>query len=264
MPCFSEYPFYVSNHAGRMVPVETGEDFLPEVERIRAAITQRTRALILNTPNNPTGRVYPEKLLRDLGATLRGLEHEVLVISDEPYKSLVYDGGKQFEVASAISNAVVCNSWSKSQAIAGQRIGYLALSPNIQNRPALRGACAFVNRILGFINAPAIWQLVELEALEASIDISVYQHRRDLLCDRLAHLGYDVAKPEGTFYVFVRTPIADDIAFVRMLARHSVLGVPGAGFGRSGYMRLSLTVPTAMIERSFAGLAAALEECRRA
>ncbi|MFN7998249.1 MAG: pyridoxal phosphate-dependent aminotransferase [Bryobacteraceae bacterium] len=260
MPAFSEYPFYVANHAGRMVPVETDARFLPDVARIRAAITPRTRALILNTPNNPTGRVYPGSLLRDLGAMLDSLDHPVLAISDEPYKSIVYDGRKQDEVAQAIGHVAVCNSWSKSQGISGQRIGYLALSPRLQNRPALRGACAFANRILGFINAPAIWQWVELESLDEVLDCGIYQRRRDLLCDNLARLGYEVTRPEGTFYVFARTPIEDDIAFIRMLAAHGVLGVPGTGFGRAGYMRLSLTVPTEMIERSFGGFAAAMNE----
>lgn len=257
-PCFSEYPFYISNHAGRLVRVETDENFLPDVGRIAAAITPRTRAIILNTPNNPTGRIYPAEILRELDAMLARLDHEVLVISDEPYKHLVFDGGRQPEVAALIRNTVVCNSWSKSQALPGERIGYLALSPRLNGRPALRGACAFTNRILGFINAPAIWQLVEAEALDAVVDVSGYERKRDLLCDELARIGYQVRKPEGTFYVFLKTPIADDVAFVRRLAREGVLGVPGAGFGRVGYMRLSLTVPEEMIRKSFAGFAAAL------
>jgi len=259
MPCFSEYPFYITNHAGRMVQVESGEDFLPDVARIAAAITPRTRAILLNTPNNPTGRIYPESVLRDLDAMLARLDHEVLVISDEPYKHIVFDGNHQPEVAALITNSVVCNSWSKSQGLPGERIGYLALSPRLQGRPQLRGACAFTNRILGFINAPAIWQLVELEAMDATVDVSGYQRKRDLLCDELTRIGYDVRKPEGTFYVFMKTPLADDLAFVRLLAHEGVLGVPGAGFGRGGYMRLSLTVPEEMIRKSFAGFAAAFQ-----
>lgn len=259
MPCFSEYRFYISNHAGRMVPVETGEDFLPDIERIAAAITPRTRALILNTPNNPTGRVYPERVLRDLNSMLAAAGHEILVISDEPYKHLVFDGNKQPEVASIIANTAICNSWSKSQALPGERIGYLALSPQLRNRAALRGACAFTNRILGFINAPALWQLVELEAMDSTVDVSGYERKRNLLCDSLTRAGYEVRRPEGTFYVFMKTPIPDDIVFVRILAKEGVLGVPGAGFGRSGYIRLSLTVPEDMIRKSIPGFAAALQ-----
>ena len=257
MPCFSEYPFYVSNHAGCMVPVETDEDFLPSADRIARAITPRTRALILNTPNNPTGRVYPASILREIDAMLGSLKQEVLVISDEPYKHLVYDGAVQPRVAAHIANTVVCDSWSKSQGLSGERIGYLALSPKLNGRPRLRDACAFTNRILGFINAPAIWQLVQLEAMDATVDVSGYQRKRDFLCDELARIGYDVRKPEGTFYVFLKTPVADDIAFVRHLAEHGVLGVPGTGFGRAGYMRLSLTVPEAMIRKSIAAFEAA-------
>ncbi|MGJ5820270.1 pyridoxal phosphate-dependent aminotransferase [Paludibaculum fermentans] len=259
MPCFSEYRFYISNHAGRMVPVETGADFLPDIDRIAAAITPRTRAIILNTPNNPTGRVYPASVLRDLNSLLAGCDHEILVISDEPYKHLVFDGKSQPEVASLIANTAICNSWSKSQALPGERIGYLALSPLVRDRTALRAACAFTNRILGFINAPALWQLVELQAMESTVDVSGYERKRDLLCDSLTAAGYDVRKPEGTFYVFMKTPIADDIAFVRLLAKEGVLGVPGAGFGRAGYLRLSLTVPEEMIRKSIPGFAAALQ-----
>lgn len=262
MPCFSEYPFYVTNHAGVMVPVETRADFLPDPERIAAAITPRTRAIVINTPNNPTGRVYPEATLRGIADVLAKLEDPPIVISDEPYKRLVFDGRRQPEVASIIPRTAVCNSWSKSQGIPGQRIGYLALSPLLPDRPALRGACAFANRILGFINAPAIWQLVEKQALDATIDGRVYQQKRDLLCGELARIGYDVTPPEGTFYVFLRTPIPDDIAFVRTLAREGVLGVPGAGFGRAGYMRLSLTVPREMIVKSIRGFEAAFRNVR--
>lgn len=261
MPCFSEYAFYVSNHAGKLVQVETDDHFLPDVARIAAAITPRTRAIILNTPNNPTGRVYPERILLELNALLAGLDHPVLVISDEPYKHLIYDGGRQPEVAALIENTVICNSWSKSQALPGERIGYLALSPRLDDRPALRAACTFSNRVLGFINAPAIWQLTELEALDAKIDVGGYQEKRDLLCDALANIGYEVTKPEGTFYVFLKTPIPDDIAFIRMLAVEGVLGVPGVGFGRAGYIRLSLTVPREMIVKSIPGFEAAFGKC---
>jgi aspartate aminotransferase len=257
MPCFSEYPFYVTNHAGRMVPVETDEDFLPSVDRIARAISPRTRALILNTPNNPTGRIYPASILREIDAMLASLAHEVLVISDEPYKHLVYDGAAQPPVAAHIANTAVCDSWSKSQGLSGERIGYLALSPNLPGRPRLRDACAFTNRILGFINAPAIWQLVQLDAMDATVDVSGYQRKRDFLCEALARIGYEVSKPEGTFYLFLKTPIPDDITFVRRLAQHGVLGVPGTGFGRSGYMRLSLTVPEEMIRRSIGAFEAA-------
>jgi aspartate aminotransferase len=263
MPFFPEYQFYITNHGGRMVPVETDDTFLPDVERIAAAITPRTRAILLNTPNNPTGRVYPESVLRDLEAMLKRVGQHITVISDEPYKSFVYDGQRQSEVASLIANTVICNSWSKSLGLPGERIGYLALSPRLAEVEALRGACAFSNRILGFINAPAIWQRVLLQSLNETIDPAPYEHKRNVLCAALEAIGYDVRRPEGAFYVFLKTPVADDVAFTKLLAKEGVLAVPGAGFGRSGYIRLSLTIPLERIEKSISGFERAFKACPR-
>jgi len=252
-PSFPEYAFYINNHRGRVVPVETDATFLPDVERIAAAITPRTRAIMLNTPNNPTGRVYPESVLRELNALLAKVPQAITVISDEPYKAIVFDGKRQPEVSSLIAPTAICNSWSKSQALSGERIGYLALSPRLPDLPDLRSACGFANRILGFVNAPAIWQWVMLEAAAATVDISGYEHKRNLLCDALSAIGYEVTRPEGTFYLFLKTPIPDDTAFVQRLAAEGVLAVPGIGFGKAGYIRLSLTIPTDYIQRSIVG-----------
>jgi len=262
VPRFSEYPFYVTNHSGRMVSVETDASFMPDPDRIAAAITPRTKAVILNTPNNPTGRVYAEEVLRGIDSVLARAGHPITVISDEPYKTLVFDGRRQPEVASFIGPVAICNSWSKSQGISGERIGYLALSPRLPDLPDLRRACTFANRILGFINAPAIWQRVVAEAADATVDVAGYQNKRDVLCDALARIGYDVTRPEGTFYIFLSTPIPDDIAFVRMLTTEGVLAVPGTGFGRGGYIRLSLTIPLEQIERSIAGFSRAFEQAQ--
>jgi aspartate aminotransferase len=252
-PFFPEYPFYISNYGGVCVFVETDENFLPNLGQIVSAITQKTRAIIINTPNNPTGRVYPASVLQNIEDLLKTLDHPVLVISDEPYKNLVFDGQKQTEVASVISNTVICNSWSKCWAIPGERIGFLGLSPKLPDLSVLRDACSFANRVLGFVNAPAIWQRVVAQAPDVTIDVSIYQEKRDLLCRHLSRIGYEVVKPEGAFYVFAKTPIADDVAFVRRLAMEGILVVPGVGFGRGGFMRLSLTVTRSIIDRSLSG-----------
>ena len=262
MPFFPDYQFYISNHGGRMVPVETKEDFSLDVAAIEAKITPKTRVIVLNSPNNPTGAIYSEAELRDLEEVLKRADHPIVVLSDEPYKYFVYDGGKAPETAAFISNCIITTSYSKTWALAGERIGYLAISPRQPEAEALNHACTFTNRILGFINAPAIWQLVTAEAPEEIPDLPMYQDKRDLMCDSLAEIGYQVHKPEGAFYVFPKTPIADDVAFMRILQAEGVLAVPGSGFGRAGYIRLSLTVPRETIERSMPGFARALAKTK--
>jgi len=255
-PFFPEYRFYIENHGGRMVLVETGGDFQPDPQRIVAALTPRTRALILNSPNNPTGVVYSEATLL---AVNRVLPETVLVICDEPYRPLTFDGAVTPEAVRIFDRAVIAWSWSKAMAIPGERIGYLALPPHLPGIAQLRGACIMANRILGFINASAIWQWVVSAVPEATVDVAYYQEKRDLLCDALQSMGYDAPRPRGAFYVFPRTPIADDIAFIGLLQREGILAVPGTGFGRSGYMRLSLTIPREAIVRSLPGFARAIE-----
>jgi aspartate aminotransferase len=261
-PWFSEYPFYIQNHAGRMVVAETDDQFLPDPARIAAAITPRTKAILLNTPNNPTGRVYPAAVLREIDDLLRSLDHPVTVVSDEPYTPIVFDGRTHPEVVTLIERTVIANSWSKTFAIPGERIGYLAISPRLPEAAALFNACAFSNRVLGFVNAPALWQRVVTETIGVQPDISRYQRRRDLMCAALARLGYEFIQPEGTFYLFPKSPLADDVAFIRLLLEDGVLAVPGSGFGRPGYFRLSLTVPESVIEGSIPGFARALERAR--
>jgi aspartate aminotransferase len=257
-PYFPEYRFYIENHGGRVVPVETDARFQPDVERIARALTPRTRAIILNSPNNPTGALYGEEVLRDLNSIVR---EPVLAICDEPYRPIVFDGVAAPETLAIIDRSVLAWSWSKAMAIAGERIGYLAIPPRLTEAAALVNACTFAHRILGYINAPALWQWVVAEVPGATVDVGRYQEQRDLVCDALTAMGYDAPRPQGTFYVFPRTPIADDVAFIGMLQREGILAVPGSGFGRAGYMRLSLTVPRTTIERSLAGFERAIRAC---
>ena len=258
-PFFPEYRFYVENHGGRAVLVETDERFQPDPERIARALTPRTKALILNSPNNPTGVVYSEAALRAVNAVL---PETVLAICDEPYRPLVFDGAMAPEAVRIFDRAVIAWSWSKAMAIPGERIGYLALPPHLEGIGELRAACTVANRILGFINAPAVWQRVVAAAPEVTVDVGQYQDKRDLLCAALQGMGYEARLPQGAFYVFPKTPMADDIAFIGLLQREGILAVPGTGFGRSGYMRLSLTIPREAIVRSLPGFARALQAAR--
>jgi len=258
MPFFPDYQFYITNHGGRMVSVETDENFSIDIAAIEAKITPKTKAILLNSPNNPSGVIYSAAVLRQLELLLQRADNTIVVISDEPYKSIVYDGAKCPEIASIVSNCIITTSWSKTWAIPGERIGYLAISPRIPGADAMANACNFTNRILGYINAPAIWQHVVAEAPEEITDLVAYQEKRDLMCDGLSNLGYEVQKPQGAFYVFLKTPIKDDLAFSRVLQEEGVLAVPGTGFGRGGYVRLSLTVPRETIVRSLPAFGRAL------
>jgi aspartate aminotransferase len=258
VPFFPEYQFYIENHAGRMVLVETDNEFRPDLARIEAAVTARTKAIILNSPNNPTGAVYSAEFARDLEHLISNLDHPVTVIADDTYRSLAFDGLTLPEIPAIVQRTAVTYSWSKALAIPGERIGYLALSPRLPELDALRNACTFANRTLGFINAPAIWQQVMIQVADLEIDPRPYQEKRDLLWTGLTRMGYEVAKPQGAFYMFPKAPIPDDIAFVRSLMEDGILAVPGAGFGRSGHIRLSLTVPPGAIERALPGFKRAL------
>jgi len=256
-PYFPEYRFYVENHGGRPVLVETDAQFQPDLNRIAQAIGPRTKAIILNSPNNPTGAVYSEACLRELSGLVRD---PVIAISDEPYRPLTFDGVKPPETLRLIERSVLAWSWSKAMAIPGERAGYLAMSPRLAELAALRDACTFANRILGFINAPAIWQWVVGAAPDATVDVAQYQEKRDLLCDALTGMGYAAPRPQGSFYVFPKTPIADDVAFIHRLMAEGILAVPGSGFGRGGYMRLSLTIERQALERSLAGFERAIRQ----
>ncbi len=261
-PYFVEYGFYVANHGGRLVVVDTGADFQPDMARIRAAITPRTRAILVNSPNNPTGVLYSSTVYEELDALMSSLDHPVTLVSDEPYKALTFDGARPPEVQVHVQRAVVATSWSKALALPGERIGFLAISPRLPEAAELADACAFTQRVLGFVNAPALWQLVVAETGDQTIDVRPYQEKRDILYDGLTRIGYRCVKPQGAFYLFPQTPIPDDVAFVRSLVDEGVLAVPGVGFGRAGHMRLSITVPKTVVERSLPGFERAFRKAR--
>jgi aspartate aminotransferase len=252
-PFFVEYTFYVENYGGRLIVVPPKADLTPDVARLEAAITPRTRAIILNSPNNPSGVIYPASAFTEIEAMLGRVGQPIVVISDEPYRSLVFDEVPVPEVPPLIARTIVATSWSKSLAIPGERIGYLAFSPRMPEAADLFEACTFTSRVLGFVNAPALWQWVVAEVGDVSIDVAPYREKRDLMYEGLRRIGYECVKPQGAFYVFPRTPIPDDVAFVRLLAEEGVLTVPGSGFGMPGHIRISLTVDRDTVVRALPG-----------
>jgi aspartate aminotransferase len=261
-PFFVEYVYYAENHGGRLVVVRPHADLTPDVAKIEAAITPKTRAIIVNSPNNPSGVIYPRSTFVELEAMLNRVDHPIVLISDEPYRALVFDDVDVPEVPPLVTRSVVATSWSKSLAIPGERIGYLAFSPRMPEAAALFEACTFTSRVLGFVNAPALWQWVVAEVGDLVIDVAPYREKRDLMYAGLTRIGYQCVKPQGAFYVFPRTPIDDDVAFVRLLADEGVLAVPGSGFGMPGHIRISLTVERETVVRGLPGFERAFKKAK--
>lgn len=254
-PYFVEYKFYIDNHGGVPVEVWTNRDnFQPDIAAIAAAIGPKTRALILNSPNNPTGVIYPRETLAALGRMLEQKEKElgrqIYVISDEPYARLSYDGKEVPAIFAGIRNAVIATSHSKDLALPGERIGYLAANPQMHEVDQFMEGAVFCNRVLGFVNAPALMQLLVAGLQRASVDVAEYQQKRDRLYDHLIRLGFRMVKPDGGFYLFPQSPLADDVAFVKQAQKYNLLLVPGSGFGAPGFFRIAYCVDLAMIERS--------------
>lgn len=253
-PYFVEYRFYVDNHGGTVREVPTREDFQLDMEALAAAIGPKTRIVLINTPNNPTGAVYPAETLVQLANLVEEKAKElgttIYVISDEPYAKIVYDGVTVPRIFKYIKNSIVVTSHSKDLAIPGERIGYIAVNPDIDDVQVIMEGLVFCNRTLGFVNAPALAQRLVTKLQRESVNIEEYREKRDLIYNHLVKLGFDVVKPMGAFYLFPRSPIEDDIEFVRRAQKYNLLLVPGSGFGKPGYFRLSYCVDINMIRNS--------------
>lgn len=250
-PFFMEYINYIENHNGKVVIVQTDDKFMPDFDAIKAAITPKTKAIIVNSPNNPSGVVYGEDILTKLNDLLKAQDHIIHVISDEPYIDLVYDGLTVPSVLKYIDNVIICFSWSKSLSLPGERIGYTLVSPKNADYEDLTGAIVLCNRILGSVNAPAIWQRVVEKALNAKVDVANYEHRRDLLYSNIVDAGFEAVKPNGALYIFMKTPDGlTDVEFQEVCAKYNLLLVPGASFKREGYMRLAFCVSEKTIRNS--------------
>lgn len=254
-PHFVEYKFYIDNHGG--IPREVWTDrasFQLDIAAIEQAISKNTRAIIINTPNNPTGVIYPADSLAKLGQMIerkeRELERQIYLISDEPYSRIAYNGHAVPNIFKYVTNSVIVTSHSKDLALPGERIGYIAANPAMTHGELFMEGAVFCNRTLGFVNAPALMQRLVAKLQSESVDISLYQQKRDLLYENLTSMGFKMVKPDGAFYLFPQSPLPDDVAFVRAAQQHNLLLVPGAGFGAPGYFRIAYCVDMEMIKRS--------------
>lgn len=255
-PYFVEYKFYVDNHGGTTKEVWTNRDtFQLDLPAIATAISATTKAIIINSPNNPTGVIYPQTDLCALATLLAAKEKEfgqtIYVISDEPYARLAYDGHQVPAIFDCIQNSIIATSHSKDLALPGERIGYIAANPQLDEVASFIEGSVFCNRVLGFVNAPALMQRLVAKLQEESVDINEYQQKRDLLYNHLTALGFTLTKPDGAFYLFPRSPLADDIAFVNLAQEEKILLVPGTGFGAPGYFRIAYCIDIDIIRRSF-------------
>ncbi len=262
-PYFAEYLFYATNHGARPVVVGCDSDFTPDIAQLERALTPRSKLVILNSPNNPSGAVYPRTLIADVADTLHRKSEEfgseIYLVSDEPYRKLIYDGLEYPFPQLEYERVVTVTSHAKDLALPGDRIGYLAVHPECPERNELMDAFAFCNRVLGFVNAPAIMQHVVRRLQDVTVDVGDYQAKRDLLYDALTSAGYRVRKPEGAFYMFPESPVDDEMRLVEELQQEGVLVVPGRGFGMPGYFRISFCVEQRTLEGAAPGFRAARE-----
>lgn len=254
-PYFVEYGSYVRNYDGELVVVPPNTvDFQPDLLEFEARITKKTKAVIINTPNNPTGVIYSEETLRKIGEILtrRGKElgTSIALISDEPYRELAYDGIKVPFVTKFYNNTVICYSYSKSLSLPGERIGYLVIPDEMEDGGKVFQAAVIANRVLGCVNAPSLMQRVILRCLDAEADVAAYDKNRTLLYDSLSEYGFECIKPEGAFYLFMKSPVADEKEFCDVAKSHRVLVVPGSSFACPGYVRIAYCVSYEQIKRS--------------
>jgi len=263
-PYFVEYLFYADNHNGVGKLAKTNENFTLNMDEIESAITPKTKAIILNSPNNPSGRIYDENSLKKLGKLFEKIEEKnnqtIHILSDEPYSKIVYDGATVPSIFKVYAHSIIATSYSKDLSLPGERIGYLAVNPRMKNWKQVIDGLTFCNRILGFVNAPSLMQRILVKLQGVTVNVSEYKAKRDNLCRGMAEAGYSFIKPEGAFYLFPKSPIPDDVKFVNILLQENILAVPGTGFGTPGHFRLAYCVADKVIEGSLEGFRRAIQK----
>ena len=246
-PYFTEYGNYVANYDGKLVVVSPNTvDFQPNLKEFAEKITPRTKAVIVNNPNNPTGVVYSAETCREMSRILREKQHEfgtdIYLISDEPYRELAYDGVEVPYLTEYYANTVVCYSWSKSLSLPGERIGYLVIPGELSDYELVYAAAGIATRVSGFVNAPSLMQRAVARCLDAQTDIEAYNRNREALYQGLKSCGFACIKPQGAFYLFVKTPTEDEKEFVERAKKYHILVVPGSSFACPGYVRIAYCV----------------------
>ena len=266
-PFFAEYLFYATGHSAKPVVVGCDDNFNPDLDELARKLSARTKMVIVNSPNNPSGAMYPASFIEALAQLLRDQSAEfgteIFLVSDEPYRKILFDEHSYPFPQQSYERTITVTSHAKDIALPGDRIGYLAVHPDYAGSEAgaqLLGALIFCNRVLGFVNAPAIMQHLVRNLQTVTIDTTDYQQKRDYLYDVLTSAGYEVRKPEGAFYMFPKSPVEDEMQLVAALQRQGVLVVPGRGFGMEGYFRISYCVEQRELEGAAPGFAAAMSE----
>ena len=254
-PYFVEYGSYVRNYDGNLVVISPNTvDFQPNLVEFEETITPKTKAVIINTPNNPTGVIYSEETLKKIAAILEKKQAEyhsqIVLLSDEPYRELAYDGAVVPYVTKYYKNTVICYSYSKSLSLPGERIGYLVIPDEMEESKKVFQAASICNRVLGSVNAPSLMQRVIKRCLDAEVDVEAYNKNRNLLYNGLKECGFECIRPEGAFYLFMKSPVEDEKEFCEVCRQHNVLVVPGSSFACSGYVRIAYCVSYEQIERS--------------
>ena len=266
-PYFVEYGAYVGHFGGVLKAVKSlTPSFKPDIDGIKSAITPKTRAIILNSPNNPTGAVYDEQTLREIASIVDEVnitrDRPLFLLFDEPYRAFAYDGVKIPAALPLTKFACVFGSFSKTLSLAGERIGYFVANPQMPDVKSLTQAVTLTNRTLGFVNAPVIGQKLVEKLVDSTVDLEIYDRRRKLMAKVLTEAGIEFEMPKGAFYFFAKSPVEDDAEFVDALLKENILVVPGKGFGFEGYIRLSCSVDEKIIERSAPGFKRAVERIR--
>lgn len=263
-PYFMEYNHYADNHGARIVPADTGPGFRLDPAALAAKINPATRAILINSPHNPTGVIYKADELAEVGRLLTKASEQngrpIYLISDEPYRKLAYGGTVVPSIFPAYRYSLIGTSYSKELSLPGERIGYAAINPDLPDSQPLFEAMSMANRTLGFVSAPSLMQLAVAELTGLSVDTNLYERRRNLFVEGLLKLGYELTVPEGAFYLFPKSPLEDDAAFVDLLKEENILTVPGRGFAQPGYFRICYCVPQTTIENSMPGFARAIEK----